>query len=185
MLNVVSPMPDFAFPLSEFYARTSQVLPRMDIISGDAMPGPYHDLLVHEREMTLTLERFHGSEIYITAQDSGEREDRYFRQVILHRASDDAPVEFGANCANLNLFPADARQLILEEKVPLGRILKDYAITYSIRVPRFFRVEADALISRALNLTSPATLYGRQAIICNSQEQPLSQVIEILPPIPG
>jgi len=176
---------DFAFPLSEVYKRAGQALPRIDVISGDAMPEPYHELLVHEREMTLTLERFHNSEIYITAQKSEQRDGRYFREVILHRTSDNAPVEFGANCANLDLFPADARQLILQEKVPLGRILKDYAITYSIRVPRFFRLQADALICRALNLSAPATLYGRQAAICDPRQQPLSQVIEILPLIPA
>jgi len=175
-------MPEvFAFPLSEFYARASLALPRMQTISGDVMPEPYRSLLVHEREMTLTLERFHDSEIYITAQSSEQRDGKYFREVVLHRTSDDAPVEFGANCANLNLFPADARQIILQEKVPLGRILKDYAITYSIRVPCFFRVEADATICQALKLPSTTTLYGRQAVICDSNEQPLSQVIEILP----
>src|ERR1043165_3395463 len=152
-----SPMSDFAFPLSEFYARAGLPLPRMEIISGETMPEPYHSLLVHEREMTLTLERFHGSEIYITAQNTGQRDGKYFREVVLHRTSDNAPVEFGANCANLNLFPAEAQRIILQEKVPLGRILKDYSITYSIRVSRFFRVEADALICRALNLSGPAT----------------------------
>ena len=174
---------DFAFPLSEFYARTSVALPRMEIIPGDAVPEPYRRLLVHERDMTSTLERFHNSEICIQALSSERRDGEYFREVILCRVSDDAPVEFGANCVNLDLFTPEARRMILQEKVPLGRILKDHAIENTIRVPCFFRVEPDELICRALKFAAPVTLYGRQAVLCNSAGQRLSQVIEILPPI--
>lgn len=174
---------DFAFPLSEFYARTSLALPRMEVIPGDAVPEPYRALLVHERDMTSTLERFHGGEICIHALSSEQRDDGYFREVILCRASDDAPVEFGANCVNLGLFTPEARGMILQEKVPLGRILKDHAIPHMIRVACFFRVEPDDLICRALKLSAPVTLYGRQAVLCNAAQQQLSQVVEILPPL--
>ena len=118
----VSPNSDFAFPLSEFYARSSFALPRMEIIPGDAVPAPYRPLLVHERDMTSTLERFHASEIYIKALSSERRDGGYFREVLLCRASDDAPVEFGANCIDLARFTPEARWMILQEKVPLGRI---------------------------------------------------------------
>jgi chorismate-pyruvate lyase len=174
---------DPAFPLSEFYARTSLPLPRMELIPGDVMPEPYRGLLVHANDMTPTLERFHGGEIYIKALSSERRETGYFREVVLHRASDDAPVEFGANCVNLTLFTPEARWMILQEKVPLGRILRDHGVVHHTRALNFFRVEPDALICRALQLAAPVTLYGRQAVICNPQEQPLSQVVEILPPV--
>jgi len=176
-------MPDFAFPLSEFYTRTSLALPRMEIVPGEAVPEPYRSLLVHSHDMTPTLEKFHGGEIYIHALSSEQRKDGYFREVVLHRASDDTPVEFGANCVNLSLFTPEARWMILQEKVPLGRILKDHGIVHHTRALHFFRVEPDALICRALNLATPAPLFGRQAMICNGTGQPLSQVIEILPPV--
>jgi len=176
-------MSDFAFPLSEFYARTSLAMPRMEVIPGDVIPEPYRALLVHERDMTSTLERFHGSDIYIKAVSSDGRNGEYFREVVLHRVSDDAPVEFGANCVNLRVFTPEARWMILQEKIPLGRILKDQAIPHTISVPGFFRVTPDRLICRALKLSAPVTLYGRQAIICDAQQQRLSQVIEILPPV--
>lgn len=172
-----------AFPLSEFYARTSLAMPRIEVIPGDAVPEPYRALLVHERDMTSTLERFHGSEIYIKAVTSDGRNGEYFREVVLHRAKDDMPVEFGANCVNLRVFTPEARWMILQEKVPLGRILRDQAIPHTIRVNGFFRVTPDKLICRALKLPEPVTLYGRQAVISDAQQQPLSQVIEILPPV--
>lgn len=176
-------MPDPAFPLSEFYARTSLALPRMERLSGEEMPEPYRALLVHDRDMTSTLERYHGSEIYIQALSSERRDGEYFREVVLRRASDDAPVEFGANCLNLSLFTPEARWMILQEKVPLGRIIKDHAILHTIHVRGFFRIEPDELICRALQLARPVTLFGRQAMICDAAERPLSQVVEILPPV--
>ena len=172
---------DFAFPLSEFYAHTNLALPRMEVIAVNAVPEPYRSLLVHERDMTSTLEKFHGSEIYIHALSSEQRDGGYFREVVLHRASDAAPVEFGANRVNLALFPAEARETFLREKIPLGRILKDSGIAHTIQALNFFRVEPDALICRALNLEKPVTLYGRQAVLCDSAQQRLSQVVEILP----
>jgi hypothetical protein len=175
---------DFAFPLSEFYVRTTLALPRLEVLAGDALPEPYRGLLRHEHDMTSTLERFHGAGIYIHALRSERREEGYFRLVVLRRTSDDVPVECGANCVDLQLFTPEARWMLLQEKVPMGRILKDHAIPHAIRVPCFFRVEPDALICRALGLAGPVSLYGRQAVIANAAGQPLSRVVEILPPLP-
>jgi len=173
---------DFAFPLSEFYARTSLALPRMDVIPGDAIPEPYRALLVHERDMTSTLERHHGGDIYIHALRREQRGGEYFREVVLRRASDDAPVEFGANCVSLERFSPEARWMILQEKVPLGRILKDHTIAHTTRPAAFFRVTPDAAIRAALKLADAPVLFGRQAVICDPAGRRLSQVVEILPP---
>ena len=74
---------DFAFPLSEFYARTSLALPRMEIIPGDAVPEPYRTLLVHERDMTSTLEGFHQTGIHLRLVGRERRGEQYFREVVL------------------------------------------------------------------------------------------------------
>ncbi|MFN3409525.1 MAG: hypothetical protein ACK45B_11065 [Limisphaerales bacterium] len=178
-------MTDPAFPLSEFYARTSLALPRMELISGNAVPEPYRTLLVHERDMTSTLERFHGGDIYIRALSREQRGREYFREVVLHRAGDDAPVEFGANCVSLERFSPEARWMILQEKVPLGRILKDHGIAHTTRPLAFFRVTPDDAIRAALKLADATVLFGRQAVICDAAGQRLSQVVEILPPLEG
>jgi len=177
-------MTDPLFPLSEFYARTSLALPEFESISGEAMPEPYRSLLVHTNDMTPTLERYHAGEIFIQALSSEQRDGAYFREVLLRRTSDDGIVEFGANCVNLSLFSPEARWMILQEKVPLGRILKDHRIKHSTRVLGFFRVEPDELIANALELPAPVSLYGRQAVLCDPENRPLSQVVEILPLIP-
>ena len=50
-------MPDqYAYPLSDFYARAKLPLPRIEVIPGDEVPEPYKSLLVHENDMTPTLD---------------------------------------------------------------------------------------------------------------------------------
>jgi len=81
------------------------------------------------------------------------------------------------------LFSPKARQLILEERLPLGRILKECAVAHSTVTKAFFQLESDALINSVLGLSGKITLYGRKATILDPQKRPLSEVVEILPPV--
>ena len=146
------------------------------------MPEPYRSLLVHERDMTPTLEKFHGSEIHLKILKREQRGDFYSREVVLLLDGSDMPVEFGANKVSLVLFPPKARQLILEERVPLGRILKECEIPHTTLAKAFFRVAPDELISSVLHLNGLTWLYGRKATILDGQKRPLSEIVEILPP---
>jgi chorismate-pyruvate lyase len=174
---------DFASPLSEFYTRAGLPLPRIEVVAAAAIPAPYRALLDHHDDMTPTLERFHDCEIWIHALGRERREDSYSREVVLCRADNDEPVEFGAIRLELDLFPTAARAQILEEHMPLGRILRDHGITHSTRALYFLRIEPDELICRSLRLVAPVPLYGRQAVIFNLEKQALSRVVEILPAV--
>ena len=172
----------FVYPLDDFYACAGLRLPKIERITGEQMPEPYRTLLVHENDMTPTLEGFHGAQIHLKILGRVQRDDFYFREVVLQLDGSDRPVEFGANKVSLALFPPKARQLILEERVPLGRILKDCDLGHSTVAKAFFRVEADELIRGALNLQRTTTLYGRRANILDPQKRPLAEIVEILPP---
>jgi hypothetical protein len=171
----------FVYPLDDFYARAGLPLPAIEQIQGEEMPEPYRSLLVHDRDMTPTLEKFHTSDIHLKILKREQRGDFYFREVVLLLDGSEMPVEFGANKVSLLLFPPKARQLILGERVPLGRILKDCEISHSTFAKAFFRVAPDELISSVLNLKGPASLYGRKATIFDAQKRPLSEIVEILP----
>jgi chorismate-pyruvate lyase len=132
--------------------------------------------------MTPTLERFHASRIYLQVMHRERREDLYLREVVLRLEEDDTSVEFGANLVYLEHFPSEAQWLILQEKVPLGRILKDHGLAHATRPLGFFRVRSDNQINRALRLPAATMLYGRKARICDLQHRPLSEVVELLPP---
>jgi hypothetical protein len=171
----------FVYPLDDFYARAGLPLPGIEQIQGEEMPEPYRSLLVHERDMTPTLEKFHGSDIHLKILKREQRGDFYFREVALLLDGSDMPVEFGANKVSLALFPPKARQLILGERLPLGRILKDCEISHTTFAKAFFRVAPDELISSVLHLKAPGWLYGRKATILDGRKRPLSEIVEILP----
>ncbi len=63
------------------------------------------------------------------------------RQVVLVLDSDERPVEFGAIRIQLNQLPPEARQRVLEGKLPLGRVLQDFFIQHSSRPVAYFEVE--------------------------------------------
>jgi chorismate-pyruvate lyase len=172
----------FVYPLDDFYARAGLPLPGIERIQGEEVPEPYRSLLVHERDMTPTLEKFHGSNIHLKILKREQRGDFYFREVVLQLDGNELPVEFGANKVSLVLFPPKARQLILEERVPLGRVLKECEIGHTTLAKAFFRVAPDELISSVLHLKTPTALYGRKATIFDGQKRPLSEIVEILPP---
>ena len=171
----------FTYPLSEFYAHARLPMPRIEQIPGDAVPEPYRSLLVHNNDMTPTLEAFHKSDIHLEIVSRERRGDFYFREVVLRLNGDDKPVEFGANKVYIARFPDVARDLILREELPLGRILKDCNVRHRTEVKAFLRVQPDALIGEKFSLSSPAILYGRKAVISDLQGNPLSEIVEILP----
>src|SRR5690349_10742133 len=73
----------FVHPLDDFYARAVLRLPKIERIAGDQVPEPYRALLVHENDMTPTLEKYHEEKIHLNLLGRDERGDFYFRQVVL------------------------------------------------------------------------------------------------------
>jgi chorismate-pyruvate lyase len=174
----------FAYPLDEFYAQARRPLPPIQPIRGEAMPEPYKSLLVHNDDMTPTLEKFHRRKIHLHVLRRQQRDDFYFREVILLLDETEEPVEFGAIKINLALFPSAARRAVLEERLPLGHILEDTRIIHFSKPKAFLRVEADAFIRKALGLSQPHHLYGRRNSLADPMQRALAEIVEILPPSP-
>lgn len=172
----------YAYPLSEFYAHAKLPLPAIEVVPGEAVPEPFKSLLVHHNDMTPTLETFHRSDIHLEIVSRERRGEFYFRQVVLRLNGSEQPVEFGANKVYLGSFPDEARDLILQEHVPLGRILKECGIQHRTEAKGFLRVMPDTLIREKFDLPQPIALYGRKAVICDRRGRPLSEIVEILPP---
>ena len=171
-----------AYPLDDFYAQAGRALPPIEAMSGDDVPEPYKSLLVHQDDMTPTLEKFHGDRIHLEVLSRQQRDDFYFREVVLLLDKSDKPVEFGAIKINLALFPSAARQEILEERRPLGTLLADYAIAHTSRPKAFLRVLSDDFINTSLRLDKSQWLFGRRNTLWDPQQRPLAEIVEILPP---
>jgi len=182
LLTLPRPL-SYVYPLDEFYGLAGLPLPKIEVIAGDDVPEPYRQLLVHRNDMTPTLAAFHGSEIHIEVLRRERRGDFYFREVVLRLDRNASPVEFGANRVCLPRYAPEVRRQILEEHLPLGHILQACGVPHRSFPKCFLRLEADDFINRAFGLQEPRVLYGRQARILNPLGQPLSEIVEILPPL--
>lgn len=172
---------DFVQPLTEFYAQAGMPLPHIQQIEGSDMPEPHRTLLVHEHDMTPTLEQHHGSRIHLQVLRSERQGNQYHREVVLRLDGSNKPVEFGANRVALDLYPTEAQHLILKEYVPLGSILARFNLVHTCHPSAYLRITADALISRELHVTVGSTLYGRRNTLRNPDGHALSDIVEILP----
>jgi hypothetical protein len=172
-----------AYPLDDFYARAGRPLPQIVAVNGADIPEPQRTLLVHDTDMTPTLEKFHGEEIHLRVIRSEERDGAYYREVVLLLEKSKKAVEFGAIKINLNLFPAAAQRSILEEDLPLGTVLARFKVKHTSRPKAYLKIPADDFICQALSLKPGHTLYGRRNTLFDPQQRPLAEIVEILPPI--
>jgi chorismate-pyruvate lyase len=173
----------WAHPLDELYAKAGLTLPQIQTLPGEEVPEPFRKLLVHEGDMTPTLEKFHESSIHLNVLGREQRHDFYYREVLLLADDSERVVEFGAIKINLAYFPAQARQEILREYLPLGTILARYKIDHTSRPKAFLKVQSDAFMNGVLGLSGTQTLFGRRNTLSNLQGQSLAEIVEILPPV--
>ncbi|MEY2789311.1 MAG: hypothetical protein RLZZ34_2454 [Verrucomicrobiota bacterium] len=181
-MSIASPEPDLLQPLREIYGGSALDLPRLEIVPGAQIPEPYRSLLVHDRDMTRTLESHHGDSIRLRTLASDLREGVYRRMVALELERTRRPVEFGATRVDLRRFPEPWRGMILEGQRPLGGILNAWGIAYRSRPSAFFKTDADERIRGALGLTGSSPLYGRRNTLSDPEGHPLADILEILPP---
>lgn len=174
-----------AHPLDEFYARMKLPLPPLDRVDGEAVPQPYRQLLVHNDDMTPTLERFYRRDIHLHLLGRRQQGHEYFREVVLLLDGTNDPVEFGAIKIYLDRFTPEARRQILEEQRPLGHIMQECGVKHTSRPKAFLRLASDRFINEALQLSGANVLYGRRNTLFHPQNRPLAEIVEILPPLPA
>jgi chorismate-pyruvate lyase len=174
-------LPDLS-PLEEFYAGRGIAVPPVWGVAPEDIPQPGRRLLVHESDMTSTLENFYGDKLRVHVLGHRAAGNEYFREVALTLERDGRPVEFGAIKISLDLFPAEARREILREKQPLGRILALFGMNFASRPAGYLRVLSDDVIGQALGLDGPQSLYGRRNTLWDAWDRPLAEIVEILSP---
>lgn len=173
---------DLLYPLSHFYTQAGLELPAISSLKDTEVPEPYRSLLVHDRDMTPTLERVFRQEIHLRVLQQWISGDILTRQVVLVLDEDGVPVEFGAIRIHLDAFFPPARKEILQGRRPLGAILHRHQVEHHSRPMAFFRVEADRLISGALqSQVKGNSLYGRLNVLRDVQERKIAEILEILP----
>lgn len=179
------PISELLFPLSLFCSpRQPPRACEVETAATEAMPEPYRQLLVHESDMTSTLERFHGESLFLRPVERRQEGEHLLRRVILVGGDSGQPREFGAIRIDLAAFAPAARKEILASRRPLGAILALFEVPYASRPRRFFRLESAAWLNELFQLESSRALYGRQNLLATPSGRPLAEVVEILPPAP-
>jgi len=172
-------------PLEPFYRASGVAVPSYEAVDGAIVPEPYRRLLVHDRDMTSTLEAFLGQPLSLKVLETRREDDCLSREVVLTGDRDGTPAEFGAIRVHLDRLPdGAARHRVEEGRWPLGRILRDLAIEHRCRPVSYFRVGTDELMRRALALRADGPLYGRHNRLYGASDALLAEVTEILPPFP-
>lgn len=170
-------------PLRDIYGRRHRALPALAPVLAEAVPEPYHGLLVHTRDMTPTLEAFHRAVLRLQVLARYQDEGSLSRMVVLESAAEPhQPVEFGAIKIHLTAFSLAAREQILACRVPLGTILQTMQIVHTCRPAQYLRVDADATIVEALQMKRAQPLFGRFNTLYDRGNRLLAEVVEILPP---
>ncbi len=173
---------DLLYPLNEFYEQAGLPLPEVEQVEANQIPEPYRTLLVHENDMTPTLEGFHGQPIRLRMLKHERRGDVFSRQVVLLLENNEKPVEFGAIRIDLRHFSPQAQRSIVECRRPLGNILASEQIAHTSRPRAYIRIASDATISQVLHTENPCLLYGRRNVLSKPSREVLAEILEILPP---
>lgn len=169
-------------PLDVFYREAGRRLPWHEGVAPEAMPEPYRRLLVHNRDMTSTLELHHGGRIHLRVLSLGHDNQTLRREVVLCRDRDGAPVEFGATLAWLGEFDEPWRSEIVASRRPLGGILNASGKAYISRPSAFLRLRPDEYLRESLGLAGSPDLYGRQNTLRTMEGRVIASILEILPP---
>lgn len=150
-------------------------------LSGGQIPEPYRGLLVHDGDMTSTLERFHGSPIWLDVLRVGPRGESYVREVVLWREKDRRPVEYGMLEADLDAYPETLRPAVIAGERPLGFLLNDGGVAFRSNRLGLFRVAAEHTFGLLPEGSGGGFRYGRYNQLLTAEGRSLAKIIEILP----
>jgi len=168
-------------PVAHLFGSCLQDMPDFTVVPDDAVPAPYHELLVHDGDMTSRLGNFHQSPIALEVLKLEKTDDSLFREVLLQKTSDQQYVEYGIIQINLQAFKFPLLDEILAGEKPLGGLLNQHEINYTSCPQAFFSVKANAKIAERLQVDQAETLYGRINILSSGKDS-LAHILEILPP---
>ncbi|MCF7975871.1 MAG: hypothetical protein K9N55_18790 [Phycisphaerae bacterium] len=170
------------WPLNLFYAYYQRDMPEVTPLFDWHMPEPYKRLLVHERNMTPTLEAYYGSTIHIERLNVVPDRDECSREVILRLDINKKPVEYGASRIFLNTLPKKAMDLICEGHVPLGTVLNKCHCVHRVELSGFFKVKPTPFFNNVFSSVNGSSLFGRRNRLVALDGTLLAEVCEILPP---
>lgn len=170
------------YPLDVVCKRAGIPLPKAKAVSPYDIPLPYRSLLVHERDMTLTLEQHFGGRIRLRLLSTFFKGRWYFRQVLLVQEYSGRPVAMGAIRMKLDAVSRRIRAQILDNEIPIGRILRDAGIDFKSQAKFFLALTPNPEMMGVFWMREPRRLYGRQTEL-TFRGTHIGDIVEVLPPV--
>ena len=157
-------------------------MPRVKIVTPKQIPQPYRSLLVHDTDMTLTLERHFGDRVTLRPLSTFTSGRSYFRRVLLVQKYSGRPGEMGAIRIRLDGFSQQLRSKILRDKIPLGRLLRDGKFDYESRVKSYLCITPTTEMMGVFWMSEARSLYGSRTEVIHNQTK-IGDIGEITLPI--
>jgi hypothetical protein len=182
MAPTLNACPTLLALLEDFYQTVpGQNPPDAEVVFPEGIPEPYRALLVHQRDMTSTLESYHGEEIRLRVLERKLTSDWLARHIVLEGALTGRPLEYGAIRINLAALSKEVQTQVIECRDPLGGILNSHGVRYDSCPGAFFRVQSTELIKQVLHQNDSQWLYGRCNCLSDFSGHTIAEVVEILP----
>ena len=150
-----------------------------NLVPGDEVPAPYHDLLVHEHHMTLSVEEYHGGSVDVRVMEYRQDGDHYSRKILLVHQATGKIVQFGIVRIDLGQTSPEVRAALLERKTPVGRILIEHDVMRRIEPTAFVSIDAGPEQMAWFGESGEGVLYGRLAII-HFDGMPAVELLEVV-----
>jgi chorismate-pyruvate lyase len=168
--------------LWQFLSETCQFrTDAMTRVAPEDVPEPDQDLLVHQRDMTSTLARFHGIALRVEIIQQRRLGELYLREVFLRTTNTNRIAEYGVIAIALERFSPVQREAVEAGRIPLGGLLHQFEIPFESAPIYFFSVANAKLAQSHRAALNGATSYGRFNRLFKPAGEPLAWIMEILP----
>jgi hypothetical protein len=158
---------------SEVACRFCEPVPAAEV------PEPFAGLLVHNDHMTSRLREHHGQPVALCVLDESRDDPLYRRKIVLALEGTDRVIEFGVVRIDFRLTPPDAREAILEQRMPLGDVLMRAARLRRIEPRWYVKLSARCPIFAEFCDSGLGDVYGRVGTIyCNGD--PAVELLEVV-----
>jgi hypothetical protein len=143
-------------------------IPKTTAVEAHTIPSPFNTLLPPNHHMTQTLESHFNQPVVLHVIATQHKGDEYARAITL-RVTQPQPrtVQFAIVRIDLTCFEESAKEEILKQQAPLGRILKSQGIRTAVEVHEVVKIEeGNEELEKHIKLPT----YGRFAVIhCNGK----------------
>lgn len=150
-----------------------------EVVKPQDVPEPSHRLLVHQKHMTIELERHHGKPVDVQVLRERLEHDSYTRMIGLNLRGTSTVVEWGICRLNLRHLSSHVREEILAKAKPLGAILIEHNVYRRIEPRHYVRFAPGSPVVELFDGYNDAPVYGRLGIIyCD--DEPAIELLEFV-----